>query len=230
MKKRMGIIMLVFLTALSLGTVTGVNEAAAVESISAYTNGPDTFTTPDFWGVAYFDGASFIQSVTFDLTDVAGAFFDFDGDASFSPTGLAPFATAPLIGTLTGLVPTDVASFVYANIVPGSGTGGGPDNPATLTINFVPNSFGPGDSFFFAADTDGVDGDSGGSFGQEGVIFSALLESGQSFSTEFVKLTNNFSVASITSCPCPIPVPPALYLFGSGLLGMWGLRRKQKNI
>jgi hypothetical protein len=34
----------------------------------------------------------------------------------------------------------------------------------------------------------------------------------------------------INEIPAPIPLPPALYLFGSGLLGLWGLSRRQKNI
>jgi hypothetical protein len=225
-----------FLLALSLVMLSGVTQATAVESIVAITAGPNNFApippainpTPqqildfelakNYYSVAYTSGVSFIQSVTFDLRADVGGFFDFDGDL-----GSLNSQTIPVLGTLTGLAPNDV-SYVFSNFV-----GGNSLRPATLTFNFAPGSFGPGDSFSWGADTEFFVRDNptpGGVFGEGGAIFSALLESGQSSSLPFSRINEFASVASISICPCPVPLPPALLLFGSGLLGVWGLKRR----
>ncbi len=239
MKHKWKICLLGFLMILTLGMVSGIPQAAALESIVAITAGPNNFApippavnpTPqqildfelakNYYSVAYTSGASFIQSVTFDLSADTDAFFDFDGDI-----GSLNYQTTPVLGTLTGLIPGDISS-AGSNFVSGN-----PLHPATLTFNFAPGSFGPGDAFSWGADTEFFVRDvptPGGVFGQGGAIFSAVLESGQSSSLPFFTLNEFVSVAAISICPCPVPLPPALLLFGSGLLGVWGLHRRQKS-
>jgi hypothetical protein len=202
--------------------VWGIQPGSADAAlIMADTAGADNYTTADFYGVRNLSAESFIQSVTFDITADADAFFDFDGSASFNN------ATAPVIGALAGLAAGDI-SFAFSNFV-----GGIPSNPAVVTFTFAPGSFGPGDSLRFSADTDWFVSDPapGGAFGQGGAIFSAILESGQSGSTAFIKLITDASVAPIEiSVPAPpVPVPAALWLLGSGLVGLFGFRRFSKT-
>ena len=169
----------------------------------------------------YTSGGSFIQSVSFDLRADSNSFFDFDGDV-----GSLNSQATPVLGTLTGLTSGDIG-FIFTNLVSGIAS-----HPATLTFTFAPGSFGPGDAFSWGADTEFFVRDvptPGGVFGEGGAIFAAVLESGQSSSLPFFTINEFVSVAAISICPCPVPLPPALLLFGSGLLGVWGLQRRQKN-
>jgi hypothetical protein len=239
MKQRWSFFLLGFLVAVSLGLVSGIPQAVAVESIAAITAGPNNFApippainptlqqildfelAKNYYSVAYTSGGSFIQSVSFDLRADSNSFFDFDGDV-----GSLNSQATPVLGTLTGLTSGDIG-FIFSNLV--SGIAG---HPATLTFTFAPGSFGPGDSFSWGADTEFFVRDvptPGGVFGEGGAIFAAVIESGQSSSLPFFTINEFVSVAAISICPCPVPLPPALLLFGSGLLGVWGFKRRRKN-
>jgi hypothetical protein len=219
MKKNRKAVVLGLGCLMALFLVLGTQPAPAnAGTILADTAGADNYTTSNFYGVRNLTAGLFIQSVTFNITADADGFFDFDGAGNFG--GL----TAPAIGTLVGLVAGDI-SFIPSNFV-----GGDNAHPAVLTINFAPGSFGPGDSMRFSADTDFFISDPtpGGVFGQGGAIFSAVLESGQFGSTPFIEIISDASVAPLSFCE-PIPVPPALWLFGSGLVGLIGLRRYRRT-
>jgi hypothetical protein len=44
------------------------------------------------------------------------------------------------------------------------------------------------------------------------------------------KSVNNFSITEIQISASAVPIPPALWLFGSGLLGLIGMARKKRKI
>jgi hypothetical protein len=123
-----------------------VDEAQSA-IIQADATGANNYTTTDFWGVGFASGSGFIQSVTFDLSADADAYFDFDGAATYGDV------TYPVIGALTGLVEGDIGFALSGSI------GGDPLRAQFLTFNFAPDSFGVGDIFRFSADTENFVGD-----------------------------------------------------------------------
>jgi hypothetical protein len=168
--------------------LTGTAGAA---TILAVTTGSDTYTTADYYGVQFAAGPAgeYIQSVTYDLSVWPGAFFDFDGDASFNN------ATAPLLGVLVGLTPADITW----DLIAGS-------QPARLRFNFAPGTFGAGDWLRFAADTDYLVSDPapGGVYGQAHVPLTVTLYGGFSNTTPFVQYNSQLSTLAMTVTPEPI--------------------------
>ena len=123
------------LTGISSLAVSCLMQTAAAAIIVADTTGPDSYSTADYYGVAFQAGGvnRFIQSVTFELSADGDAYFDLDGNGNFGNT------TSPVLGTLTGLLAGDI-SFVFLDPV-----GGDPLHPAQLRLDFAPGSFGVGD-------------------------------------------------------------------------------------
>ena len=158
------LIALIALTALTV-------SANAAWLVCADTTGKDSYNTAEYYGVEYVSGigGDFIKSISYDLAGTAGAFFDFDGDASYLN------GTEPVLGTLNGLVPGDI-SWQLLNPV-----GGDPSHVSKLQLDFVPGAFGVGDSIRFAADTDYLVNDPtpGSFFGQASVPFTVMMYSGQ---------------------------------------------------
>lgn len=205
----------------------GAGGAAQAATIFADTTGTDNNEDPSFYGVSFLEGSlnSFIQSISYNLSVDPDAFFDFDGDSNFVD------ATAPVIdlSSLVGLTASDI-SFSFANPV-----GGDPDHPSLLTINFAPSSFGVGDSFRFAADTDFlVSAPAPGSvFGIAGVPFSVTLENGTSGSTTFAQVSSTRSEATVFIDDTPTDVPEPASVLGLLAVSACGvgstLKRKQKQ-
>jgi hypothetical protein len=89
--------------------------------------------------------------------------------------------------------------------------------------------------FHFTADTDHFNtqvtaSEHGGPFGLTGLLFSVVMEDASAFSDNFEIINPNFGAlnkSGITiNTPSAVPVPAAIWLFGSGLLAMAGRRNK----
>ena len=175
------------------------NAEAATVSFDA--TGPNTFNTPSFYGVEFLEGPNkFISSISYDLSGFpTNTFFDFNDPVSGSFQG----AAVPIFDSLVGLAAADI-SFNFLNPV-----GGDPLHPSVLEFTFAPGSFGVGDSFRFAADTDGILASSA-SFGQEGVPVSVVLEGGKTGSAMFAQTGPLQSVAVVEIPHEDVPEPTSL--------------------
>ena len=182
-------------------------------TVIADKTGDNDHTDPDHFGIAFESGGpgSFIQSLTYDMSSGGGAGkFDFDGGANFMN------ATGPVIHqpSLDGLRINDITH---------SFTGqGGP----VLTFTFAPRSFGVGDSFRWAADTDGGSEGPGRGFGIHGVSASIVLENGLDGAGVFEVVGDISSVATVRI----VPEPTAVTLAALGLIGCaahWRRRRRK---
>jgi hypothetical protein len=195
----------------------GWAEQTSAAVILADATGQDNSSDLDFWGVTFQSGSGFIQSVTFDLTADPDGFFDFDG-ASFGTAG-------PLLGTLSGL---DLADITFST---NTFEGGDPGHPQVLIFEFAAGSFGIGDSFRFAADTDFfvTSPTPGGLIGDGGAIFSAVLEGGESGSATFVRISDTVSEAS-ADIGVAVPEPSMLALIGTGLAGIGFAMRRRREV
>ncbi len=166
----------------------------------------------DFWGVSFDSGSGFIESIEFDLSPLS-AFdirFDFNG-------ATIPQLTSPVIGSTSGLSVQDINADFNGS------------DPTVLSFTFDSNTFGTGDSFRFTADTDSTVLLSN-PFGEfhNGLLFTVLFEDGTLISDNFIIIEqlviDGSSKSGITLTA--VPVPPALWLFGSGLLAIT-LRRNR---
>ncbi len=197
-----------FLLCLTFSWACTFTQTLYATVITADTTGSDNVSTPDFYGVQFLSGpvSSFIQSVTWDISSDTNAFFDFDGAGSFGN------ATLPVVGARVGLTMADI-SFTLIGAV-----GGNSQHPNILRANFFPGSFGIGDSFRFGADTDFFvfDPAPGSVFGNGGAVFSVLLESGQSASSNFVVVNTQQSLATVNVNQQAVPEPSSLIIFVIG--------------
>lgn len=167
----------------------------------------------DFWGVSFDEGSGFIQSVSFDLSNIAGMHFDFDPSS-------ASFLGNPVIGSKTGLSDQDI-TFDYI------GT-----SPTQLTFHFEQDSFSSGDTFRFQAETDNplILSQISAEIHQD-TLFTVLMQDGTSASGHFAVLSkqsiNGISQAGVTvETVTAIPIPAAIWLFGYAILPLMIRYRK----
>lgn len=191
-------------------------SASAQNIITADTTGDDAFTDPSFYGVQFIAGnaGSFIQSVSWDVSIYPDAYFDFDGDLSFGDA-FAPVLDLP---ALTGLGASDI-SFAFTGV-----------HPTLLTANFAPGSFGTGDSFRFAADTDLLidDPTPGGYFGLAGVVFSVTMYDTYGASGIFETVSDRQSIVRVEVVP--EPAAATLLLTGIGAVTAARFSRRKRTV
>jgi len=158
------------------------NAAAGMVSVDA--TGSDTFTTPDFHGVANSATVAVIR-VTWDLSADFDAFFDFDGGSGFG-AGLAPE-----IGATGGMAAGDV-TWSYAGLLAAG-------HPQVLIADISP-PMAPGAMFRFGADTDFFVGDPcpGGNFGAAPAVVTVDFADGSSTTCTFVTTS---ATSSVADCP-----------------------------
>ncbi len=180
--------------------------------ISADATGCDSADV-DFWGVSFDSGSGFIESIEFDLSPLSALDISFDFNGATIPQ-----LTSSLIGSTSGLSAQDINTD-FNGI-----------SPTSLSFTFDSNTFGSGDSFRFTADTDSTVLLSN-PFGElhNGLLFTVLFEDGTLISDNFIVLEQfviDGSSKSGVTLTTPIPVPPALWLFGSGLVAITLRRNK----
>ena len=132
-------------------------------------NGTDNFVDAEFHTIENI-GTVGISSVTLDISIVAGAFWDFDGSASFAN------ATDPVLA----------ASSTYAGVVTWTHGAGYPNDPV-VTANFAP-PLDPGRKIVFGADTDFfvTDPCPGENFGLAPARISAVFATGATCAGPYV--------------------------------------------
>jgi hypothetical protein len=186
-------------------------------TIFAVAAGNDTHSTPDMYEIAFTSGAvgEFVASVSIDLGADPDAFFDFDAIGSFAG------ATSPVFGAMGGLVGGDITP-VFGNFIDGD-----PQHPSLLTFNFLAGSFGIGDFFRFAADTDFFVSEPapGSAFGEAPAVFSVVLQGGAAGSDAFDVVNISLSFARVTITPSA-PEPATLVLLGLGAGAVARRRRR----
>jgi len=196
--------------------------AVNAATVTLVTDGANNITTPDFWTVSYSPGsdALAVTSISIDLSPLTGVAFDFDGDISF--------------GCNQTIDPTlCITNGVFdPSLDPGAVLSGGTITPTfswtgtnpTLLAADTAGMGNVGDFFSFGADTDGS---AGSGDLMAGAIFTVNFSDG---SSAFASLANTCgaqcSVASVSTTV--VPVPAAVWLFGSGLLGLAGIARRRR--
>ena len=165
---------------------------AAAQSVEMDTTGEDNLTDPRYYGVQFNSAGAYsgIASISLDISADIDAVFDLDGVSNFGG------ATEPVVdlGSLNGLTAGDITwSFVGSN-------------PNVITASFAPGSFGVGDSFRFAAETDLFVADpcKGGNFATGGALFSVQFEDGPLVTVPFVQITIEESVATAEPSACQL--------------------------
>lgn len=174
-------------------------------------------TTPGFWAIHFLTGAADERIASVTLTMPGTGFFDLDGEDNFEGQ------TAPVFHTAgsTGLQPAEV-SFVFSGV-----------HPPMLRLDFLPDSFAPGDRLEFAADVDGLGSHLGGALGAfEGLLIAVTLEDARTGYANFVTDTSVRSFADVEIAQTPVPEPGAASLICAGvaaLLAAGIVRRKDQN-
>jgi hypothetical protein len=132
------------------------------------------------------------------------------------------FASAPLPAIMKSSTPpafpaTHISTFnEYYNIMGGSVWGGDPDNPTnTNYYRIIWGMYDPSNPFSYYTTGPGDYDPS-----NMGWIFSSWLSSTN---------TSSYALGAFVVNTASVPVPPALLLFGSGLIGIVGIRRKFKK-
>jgi hypothetical protein len=169
---------------LSLIFAGHVHSAVVVVDTTGFNNE----TTYGFYGITFQSGTTneYIRGVDF-LLAFDGAYFDFDGGGSYSNLFV------PVFGPLNGVAQEDI-TFGSGNIV-----GGNTLHPGLLTIEFTPQAFKPGDSVRFAADTDGMPGNSGADFAGRVCFIIVTLNIGTSVNNMVAVSTTRAEVAAVVT-------------------------------
>lgn len=241
------------LAGVALGSLAILNaQPAMAASVTAEANGSASYgsalgtVNTGFYTLAYGSSegpAPSITSVSYDLsgnthqsTDpLTGKTYTVSGYFNFDPT---VSTTKPELGALSGLSASDVSfNWTYT----------GPDYPGLysssgtqvhynhLTVNFAPNTFRPGDSLTFGVGTEWVDGtnsgtyggNSGGDLGNAHIPMTIAFSNGKSVSAVPLGYVSP-SLSSLTvTAPAAVPLPGAVWLFGSGLVGLAGFARRR---
>lgn len=187
-----------------------LNIELHADVIIADTTGTDNFLDPDFYGVEYLTGSRTVASVSWNLTDIPDAVFDFDEDGSFDN------GSAPVFSKLTSSIQSSEVQFLWDFMT---------DNPNLLTA-FFPNGLQAGQSFRFAADTDflGAATETGGEvFGLLGVRFDVEFTDGTVIESRF-----EFSGQDNSSSAIAVAVPePTSCLALTSLVTAILLRRRR---
>lgn len=201
--------------------------ATTIGQYSAISDSKSNVTlTPDFYSISYQGAAgASITSVTYDLTKdlyyqgtSGSGFFNFDS---------TNFGTAPLLDTSSLTKPAGVT------YTPQSGQAN------TLTFNFQNGAFQAGNSFGFGLDAEWVDGpgvngngqSSGLDFGNAAIPLTITFSNGYSVTANFAAAPTTsqpYRSALTVAAPATVPLPGAVWLFGSGLVGLAGLARRRK--
>ena len=156
---------------------------------------------------------------TFDITNLTGVtrtfsiLFDLPTSVSFSPAVQSGFIEA-LLEDKSGTTGLGVSGAFANNVV----WNGRIDGANTLGLGpFSPSCSGIGCSDSLSRQDAGPDVYGPGLVNDIGIGFSFELSPGDKFS-----FTTEFEVQ-------PVPIPAALPLFATGLVGLWGLMRKTKT-
>ena len=209
---------------LSIGCFSQVQAATVTATASGSNNAIDA----GFWTISYGAGDSAISSVSIDLSTidisesgVTEVIFDFDGVGTFDCNPLCvSFAdeAGAVFSSGSGLLESDV-TFNWT----------GPAHSSILSIDF--SGFVAGDSFSFSANTNGIAGgvDTGFNSGDAlaGALFRVYFADGSSGSATFLNDCGPTCSLAIVDTAV-VPVPAAVWLFGSGLLGLVGVARRRR--
>lgn len=176
--------------------------------IEGDTSGEDNLADPRYYGVAFLSGGSagsFIESVSFDISADIDGVFDLDGATNFGNS------TEPVVqaSSLVGLNAGDITWSFTGN------------QPNVITANFAAGSFGVGDEFRFACETDLFVADpcKGGNFSVGGAVFSVALEGGPSTGTTFALINSEVAVATadFSNCKMSLSMPVRNVLPGGSI-------------
>jgi len=210
---------------LSIGCLSQVQAA----TVTATASGSNNVSDIGFWTISYGAGDSAISSVSIDLSTidisesgVTEVIFDFDGVGTFDCNPLCVnFADedGAIFASGSGLLASDV-TFNWT----------GPAHSSILSIDF--SDFAAGDSFSFSANTNGITAggvDSGFNSGDAlaGALFTVNFADGSSGIATFLNDCGATCSQAIVDTAV-VPVPAAVWLFGSGLLGLVGVARRRR--
>lgn len=177
----------------AIGLVLCWAAPAGAQIIEADASGEENLTDPRYYGVSFLSAGptgDFVESVSFDISADIDGVFDLDGVTNFG-NALEPVVQ---VSSLVGLAPGDITWSFSGN------------QPNVITANFAPGSFGVGDEFRFACETDLFVADPcpGGSFANGGALFSAKLEHGPLATGSFGFINKEVSVATADFSNCNI--------------------------
>lgn len=191
------------LALLLAGSTPGVAQIIEGDAI-----GEDNLNDPRYYGVTFLSAGSagnFVQSISYDISADIDGVFDLDGATNFGN------ATEPVvqISSLVGLNAGDITWSFSGN------------QPNVITANFAPGSFGVGDEFRFACETDLFVADpcKGGNFSTGGAVFSVQLEGGPATSTTFALINSEVAVATadFSNCKMSLSMPVRTVLPGGSI-------------
>ncbi|MGA7799726.1 MAG: PEP-CTERM sorting domain-containing protein [Gammaproteobacteria bacterium] len=226
--------------AASAATLTATTDGQY--SASTVENPDHTYTTvltQNFYTVSYQgEGGPSIASITYDLSaDITGgysSYFNFDTNQLgtngpdlnvqylHNPSGVHVLQPYPYTSTDGGYNPSLM--------------------PNMLTFTFDRGAFQVGNTFSFGADAEWVGGNgvtgqgsSGGDFGAASIPLKVTFYGGNAPVTgTFAQVQTSTGPSTTLSslsiaAPAAVPLPGALWLFGSGLVGLAGLARHRKT-
>lgn len=182
----------------ALAACLALSATVGAQVVEGDAAGEDNLADPRYYGIDFVSSGpagDFIASASFDISADIDGIFDLDGSGNFNGA-LEPVVQ---LSSLVGLNAADITwSFTGAN-------------PNVITANFAPGSFGVGDSFRFACETDLFVSDPcpGGNFVTGGAVFSATLEGGPTASATFDPINSEVGVATVdfSNCTLSLSIP-----------------------